>query len=236
MTFRTFRAGASTLALAGGLVAVAALLLLLSVLTTPAQAESPARPRSAPHLQNGSPLTRYVAITGTDAYTCATPISACRTVQYAVDVADAGDVIKIASGVYTGINHHGGLAQVVYVSKTLTIQGGYTMTNWITPDFAANLAIVDAEGQGRGLYIIGDISVTIEGLLMINGNTAGIGGWIPGGGMYVTTATVMANRILLADNTADDGGGAYLGNSVAEIRDSAIFSNTTDSTGGAITQ
>jgi len=242
MTFRAFRIAVSTFALASGLVAVAALLLFLSVLTTPAQAESPARPRSAPHLQNGSPLTRYVAITGTDAYTCATPISACRTLQYAVDVADAGDVIKIASGVYTGINHHGGLAQVVYVSKTLTIQGGYTTTNWITPDFAANLAIVDAEGQGRGLYIIGDISVTIsvtiEGLLVTNGDATGIGDWWSGenqgGGMYVITATIMANRILLADNTADDGGGAYLGNSVAEIRDSAIFSNTTDSTGGGL--
>ena len=44
-------------------------------------------------------------------------------VQSAVDAASAGDVIKVAQGTYTGVNNRGGLAQVVYIDKSVTIQG-----------------------------------------------------------------------------------------------------------------
>jgi pectin methylesterase-like acyl-CoA thioesterase len=50
-------------------------------------------------------------------------------VQAAVDAAIAGDVIKVAAGVYTGVNSYGGLSQVVYISRSVTIRGGYTTTN-----------------------------------------------------------------------------------------------------------
>ena len=49
------------------------------------------------------------------------------TVQSAVDAAEAGDEIRIAEGVYTEVNHYSGLAQSVYLSKTVTLCGGYSL-------------------------------------------------------------------------------------------------------------
>ena len=42
-------------------------------------------------------------------------------IQDAVDAAGDGDVIKIAVGAYTEINHYGGLAQIVYLNKSKLI-------------------------------------------------------------------------------------------------------------------
>ncbi len=100
------------------------------------------------------------------------------SVQAAVDAANDGDVIKMAAGVYTDVSVRprdditttGVVTQVVYVSKTVTIQGGYTMANWITPDSDANLTTLDAQGRGRVIYVTGDISATFEGLRLTGGD------------------------------------------------------------------
>jgi len=115
------------------------------------------------------------------------------TVQSAVDAsAHVTDVVKVA-GYCAGINDHGGLRQVVYISKTLTLRGGYTTTNWIEPDPAANPTTLDARGQGRVLYVTGDISPTLEGLRITGGDAPGLSGspgGNAGGGVYVITAAV----------------------------------------------
>ena len=50
----------------------------------------------------------------------------CHTVQYAVDQAIPGGEIRVAAGTYTDIGTRAGVTQVVYISKTLTLRGGYT--------------------------------------------------------------------------------------------------------------
>jgi len=58
--------------------------------------------------------------------------------QHAVDAASEGDVVKVASGIYTGVQGRTApvgyegpsvLTQIAYISKTLTLRGGYTTTN-----------------------------------------------------------------------------------------------------------
>ena len=66
--------------------------------------------------------------------------------QDAVDAATDGDIIKVAAGTYTGVNVRprydvtttGVVTQVVYISKTLTLRGGYTTTNWTVSDAEVN--------------------------------------------------------------------------------------------------
>jgi parallel beta-helix repeat protein len=184
---------------------------------------------------DASGLIRHAAMTGFDVGDCTSTAPPCRTVQYAVDVADDDDVIKVAAGVYTGVNSYGGLAQVVYLSKTLTVRGGYTTTNWTTADPVANPTTLDAEGQGRVLYITGLIAPTIEGLRMTGGDAAGRGGGDGGtdggGGVFVTEAAPTIRNCMVYSNTASStsegrGGGLYLHDSAAVLSENTIAGNT----------
>ena len=172
------------------------------------------------------------------------------SVQAAVDAASDGDVIKVSAGTYTDVyirprndvTTTGLVAQGVYISKTVTIQGGYTITNWTTPDPDANPTTLDAGGQGRVLYITGKISPTVEGLRITGGEAQGLGG-IPwgadtGGGLYVITATAVIRNNQIFSNTCSGfiplGGGMTLYNSNATVSGNTFSHNIADHGGGGL--
>jgi hypothetical protein len=143
------------------------------------------------------------------------------TIQAAVDAARDGDVIKVAEGIYADVHAKprndfvatGVVTQVVYISKTVTIQGGYTTTNWATPYPITQPTILDARGRGRVIYIIGAVSPTIEGLHIVGGKALGSHdaywpwGYGIGGGVSIVTATTTLSGCQIYSNTAEDAGG-----------------------------
>jgi uncharacterized repeat protein (TIGR01451 family) len=161
------------------------------------------------------------------------------SVQAAVDAAHESDVIKVAAGVYTGVQARlapagylgpGVITQVVYLNKTISLEGGYTTTNWTTSYPITQLTTLDAQGQGRVLFIAGDISPTIQGLRIIGGNANGLGGiddyyGDTGGGAYVITATAAISSNWILSNTADRGGGLALIGSNALVTANSIGAN-----------
>jgi uncharacterized repeat protein (TIGR01451 family) len=152
----------------------------------------------------------------------------CHTsVQEAVDAAAPGDEILVAGGTYTDIHQRDTITQVVYISKTVTIRGGYNadFSAWDPDTYSTTL---DAQGQGRVLYIIGSISPTIEGLRITGGNTA-----YYGGGVYVITATATIRDNLIISNTADSrGGGLYIVvSSAAKLISNTFRANATGEVG-----
>jgi hypothetical protein len=104
------------------------------------------------------------------------------TVQAAVDVAGSENVIKVATGVYTGVSARYGMTQVVYIDKGVAIRGGYTTSDWDHADPEVNPVTLSAEGRGRVLYATVDVSITVEGLRFTGGDAAQGGGDNHGGG------------------------------------------------------
>jgi hypothetical protein len=175
------------------------------------------------------------------------------TIQAAVDdpLIGSTDIIKVAAGTYTGVLGRdvplgyptppasGLVTQVVYITKTVTIQGGYTTGDWTTSDPINNPTLIDAQGQGRALLIAGNIAPTLTGLRLTNGNAAGLGGHSgtapdAGGGVYMITAAATINNCQVSSNTADRGGGFYLSSSPAILNGNAVLSNTINRTGGGL--
>ena len=177
-------------------------------------------------------------------------------IQQAVDAAMPFDSIKVASGNYTDISIRprddytttGVVTQVVYLTKSLSILGGYTPDNWNTPDPESNVSKLDAQGDGRVFYITGDINPKIAGLHITGGDAAGLGGDrlggmdSMGGGIYVWKSLVTLENNIIYNNTAQGGGGLFIDGPTwgfpdepgAVIMDNTIISNTATSGGGGI--
>ncbi len=140
------------------------------------------------------------------------------TVQEAVDAAGSGDVVKVAAGLYTdvqprssppGYNGPSVITQVVYLTRSLTLRGGYTTSNGFAdpPDPVANRTILDAGGQGRVLFVSGPVTVSVEGVEMRGGSAAGLVGspWDTdaGAGLLALTATVSLSECRAYSSTGD---------------------------------
>jgi hypothetical protein len=203
---------------------------------------------------------RYVATDGADSGDCSTPAGRCLAVQYAVDQAWMGDEIRVASGVYTGVNSYGGQSQQVYISKSITVRGGYTTTNWATADPEAYVTVLDAQRAGNVIFITGTISVTVEWLHITGGDAYVVstyprgesGGGLAsalvptmtgrdqsldfsyGGGIWVEGAAAVINSNWVYSNTAAYGGGVFLGAANADLIGNMITTNTAKLWGGGL--
>ncbi len=193
------------------------------------------KPLAPVYAQSGSGTLR-VALSGSDGPACGSVASPCRTVQYAVDLATDGDEILVASGTYTGVLLRAGRRQVVYVTKTLTIRGGYTTSNSFAgpPLPATQPTILDARQSGRVLYVSGSISPVFEGIQLVGGNAlAGEAATPNGGGASVTTAAAIFRECRVYNNVATSvGGGVHLQDSPALLVGNAIYSNSAGYGGG----
>jgi hypothetical protein len=191
----------------------------------------------SPHLAQASSGILYVAPSGD----CGGATPCYTSVQAAVDAAAVGDEIRVAAGTYTGINNLGGLAQMVYITKSLTIRGGYTTSNWTTPNPDANTTELQAQTLGRVVYVTGATTiVSLNGLHLTYGASNGLGGHSPtifenydaGGGLYVYQSRVTLDHCWLTNNAAGVGGGIYIREGTLNITATIINENEAGNGGG----
>jgi hypothetical protein len=163
-------------------------------------------------------------------------------IQAAVDAAANGDVIKIAAGTYTGVSARSGVTQVVYLNKSLTLQGGYAPPNWTTSDPEANPTTIDAQGQGRVMFItLQNKAVTLDGLRLIGGSTTSSGYGTVGGGIYALgwsqgSAITLTRNQVLGNRAGTYGGGLAFWAITVTLTSTTIASNTVPGGTGNLAQ
>lgn len=180
----------------------------------------------------------HVAPTGTDAATCGSVLAPCRTIQYAVNLPGGGAEIRVATGVYTGSGN-----QVVWLNENLTLRGGFTTSNWLTPDPAINPTIIDGENVRRGVLIDANPTVIVSGFHIRNGRVIATNE--PGAGIFNKYGTAAIEDCQVYNNVApgtspggSPGGGVANGDgasvSYLTLRRNRIFNNQAAFYGGGV--
>lgn len=180
------------------------------------------------------PNIRYVAPTGTDDGDGCTS-SPCRTVQYAVNAASAGDIIYVAGGTYTGTG-----AAVITITRSITLYGGWdgVSTGPVVRNPISYPTTLDGENSRRVVYITGTVAPILEGLTLQRGNASGLGGDPVisggdfGGAVYANNASPVITNCCILSSTAGFGGGLALYYGTPTVGNSVVLNNTANQTVG----
>lgn len=111
------------------------------------------------------------------------------TIQAAVDAANGGDTIFVATGTYTGSGN-----EVVLLNKSVTLSGGWN-TTFTTQD---GMSTIDGQGLRQGITVDMVVSppvVIIEYFTILNGAAT------QGGGVYVGNGQLTLTNSIVRHNT-----------------------------------
>lgn len=179
----------------------------------------------APAPAHAAGTVRYLSPGGADAADCSLPAQPCRTLQYAVGQAESGDLLYLASGIYSGVQSYSGRNQVAYIDKSLSLYGGYN-ASYTTRDPQNAPSVLDAALGGRVLYLANAAAVTLDGLQLKNGAL-----YQNGPGIYagdIGNVLVISNTTISGCQGVSDGQGLgiYLFRGSLELQNSALENNT----------
>ncbi len=179
----------------------------------------------------------FVKPTGVGSCSQASPCA----LQTALNQASNGDTIYVAEGVYTGTG-----AAVITLTQSITLYGGWNgaVSFQIIRNPALYPSVLNGERNRRVVYIDEDITPTLDGFIIANGNATGLLTHCPsnpdgcGGGIFVFDAhpvianNTITNNVAAITTTGNPtiaqgyGGGLYLWNANrAVISGNLIISN-----------
>ena len=160
-------------------------------------------------------------------------------VQTAVNAANPDDLLKIA-GDCIGVNNLGVQTQTVYITKPLTLRGGYNEGDWtMQPNPDLYTTTLNADRNGRVLLITGTIDVTLENLHITGGDTTELPNISPmlreGGGIWSNSNVTITNSKVISNIGNWGGGGiAIRSGGSLDLQNSNVLDNLGDDGGGIL--
>jgi len=154
----------------------------------------------------------YVSPTGTRTAPFDTWETAANTIQAAVDVATAGDTVRVTNGTYT-------LTSEITVTKAITVES----VN------GCDVTLVDGQDAHRCFHL-SDSACTLRGFTIENGKVVGshYDVFEGGGGVRCNNNTPVIANCILTGNSADNGGGCWRGT----LNNCTLSGNSADFEGG----
>ena len=153
----------------------------------------------------------YVSMTGNDANDCLSPVTACLTLQAAINKASAGDTINVEAGIYP-------VAGVVTVNKTLTLKGAQAGF-----DARSRFEVESILENSGGLYVTAN-DVIIDGFQVQNSTLSAFTGYGIALGAGTSGAHVINN--IIQDNIVGLGLANHPAGSQAVIQFNVFRNNT----------
>jgi hypothetical protein len=154
------------------------------------------------------------------------PAAPFHSVAAALAVAQPGDLILIAEGIY---------AETLVLSRSVSLAGGYAAftspVSW-TRDISLHVTTLDGHDAGSVITVMKDAVVSLDGLTLTRGRG------VRGGGLRVEQATATLQDVIVAENHAVGsearGGGVYVEGARLAITNTQLVSNTAASQGGGL--
>ena len=206
---------------------------------------------------SASGQTWYVSTTGDDAHDCASPVTACKSIQHAINISNKLDSIKVMQGTYKISDNQiceGTLCRAISLTdKNVEILGGWDSK------FAQQVgfSIIDSEMSGYGVMVSPASTLIMEKIIVTNGytvygSTAGIwnlgtltvresvihnntiSGFASGGAAILSLGTLFITNSTIVNNKNADVPQSTYASAVSVLAGTAIIKNSTISHNKAI--
>lgn len=170
---------------------------------------------------NLSNLVLYVEPTsGSDANDCLSALTACASLQGAIDKAVEGDVIFAAVGEYSSSD-----AQVVNLTKSLILVGGWDSNFTIQTGYST----INGNGVSTGIIVPAGVTTSMTRFVVTNSwNNA-----IQKGGIH-NRGTLTLSQCEVSNNISSYGGGGIYNAGTLSLKDCTVRKNYGNTFGGGI--
>ncbi len=148
------------------------------------------------------------------------------TIQAAIDSSGAGDEILVAPGTYTWSSQgHTDDYGMIFFGRDVS---GFTLRSSNGPD----VTVLDAQYQGRIMFIQGYNDIVIDGFTFVNGVAPD--NYDAGGGLIGHLSSPVIKNCVFTANSAQQGGGLWYGGVSAPVIEDCVFHNNSAYYGGGI--